>query len=202
MAKGAKVYGLTGGISTGKSTVCAYFKELGVAVIDADHISRDICQPGKAAFYKIREVFGETVLTPEGKLDREKLAQIVFSDAVKRKQLEAITHPLIMEAIRHQIETLVKEGKKNILVEAALIFEAGYEKDFDGVIVVTCTPEQQLKRCMQKRRISMTEAKKWIQTQLSLEEKEKRAMVVIDNSQTPKQTQEKVKELLQKLSWR
>lgn len=188
----AKVYGLTGGIGCGKSTVAQFFREEGIPVICADTISREITQKNQEGLKKIKEHFGKEVLNSDGSLNRKKLADIVFSDEKKRNLLEEILHPLIMKKIHEQINVFSEQGKKLILVEAALIFEEGYEKEFDGVIVVFCTREQQIKRLPK-------EFQKRIETQMPVSEKVKRATSVIDNSGSLDRTKDEVHKLLEKL---
>ncbi len=199
MAPLPKAYGLTGGISTGKSTVAQFFQKWGVTVIEADKISREICQKDKEGWKRIKEVFGESVFDPDGELNRQKLGDLVFSDAKKRKLLEAITHPLIMERARSLIRKHFDEGQPLVLVEAALLFEAGYDKEFHGIIVVTCKPEQQVKRLCQRAGIDKDKALQMIDSQMPLAQKVKRATFVIDNSGTLQQTQATTKHVFDKI---
>lgn len=199
-----KAYGLTGGIATGKSTVSSFFKALGGVVIDADLVSRKVCQKGKPAWQKIKDAFGEGVFQEDGSLDRQKLAQIVFNDLrvcdpEKRKKLEAITHPFIMEEIRSEIRKFFDQGKPIVLVEAALLFESGYDKEFDGIIVVTCKPHQQMERLLARSNISKAEAGSIIQSQMPMDEKVKKATFVIDNSGSIEHTKHAVAEVFSKI---
>lgn len=199
MAPLPKAYGLTGGISTGKSTVADFFKKRGVPVIEADLISREICQKGEEGWKRIKEVFGESVFEPDGTLNRQKLGELVFSDAKKRKLLETLTHPLIMESVRRKIRAYFDEGQPLVLVEAALLFEAGYEKEFHGMIVVTCKSEQQIKRLCDRSGMSKDKALQMIGSQMPLSEKVKRATFVIDNSGTLEETEKSAQEVFDKI---
>ena len=199
MAPYPKAYGLTGAISTGKSAVACFFKKWGVPVIEADVISRQICQKGKEGWKRIKEVFGQTVFDSHGELNRQKLGELVFSDPKKRKLLEMITHPLIMEGVRGQIRKYFDHGEPLVLVEAALLFEAGYDKEFHGMIVVTCKPEQQIERLCQRAAISPDKALQMISAQMPLSEKVKRATFVIDNSGSLEETEEAAKHVFDKI---
>ena len=199
MAPYPKAYGLTGGISTGKSTVADFFRKWGVAIIEADLISREICQKGEEGWKRIKEVFGEGVFDSSGELKRQKLAEIVFLDSKKRKLLEAITHPLIMEKARSQIRKYFDQGQPLVLVEAALLFETGYDKEFHGMIVVTCTPNQQVERLCQRAGVSKDKALQMISTQMPLSEKIKRATFIIDNSGSLEQTQKIAEQVFDKI---
>lgn len=199
MAPLPKAYGLTGGISTGKSIVAGFFRKWRVPVIEADLISREICQKGEEGWKRIKEVFGENVFDPDGTLNRQKLGELVFSDAKKRKLLETITHPLIMENVRRQIRAYFDDGQPLVLVEAALFFEAGYDKEFHGMIVVTCKPEQQIKRLCDRSGIGKDKALQMISSQMPLSEKVKRATFVIDNSGSLEQTEEAAQQVFDKI---
>ncbi|MBI3019581.1 MAG: dephospho-CoA kinase [Deltaproteobacteria bacterium] len=199
MAPLPKAYGLTGGISTGKSTVADFFRKWGVPVIEADLISREICQKGKEGWKRIKEVFGDDVFDPDGALNRQKLGEMVFSNEKKRKLLEMITHPLIMEHVRGQIREYFDQGQPLVLVEAALLFEAGYDKEFHGMMVVTCSPEQQLERLCQRAGVGQDKALQMISSQMPLSEKAKRATFVIDNSGSLEQTEEAAREVFDKI---
>ncbi len=199
MAPYPKAYGLTGGISTGKSTVAGFFRKWGVAVIEADLISREICQKGQEGWKRIKEVFGKEVFDPDETLNRKKLGELVFSDEKKRKLLETITHPLIMEQVRSQIRKYFDARQPLVLVEAALLFEAGFDKEFHGMIVVTCKSEQQLERLCQRAGMGKDKALQMIRSQMPLQEKAKRAMFVIDNSGALEQTEEASKNVFDKI---
>jgi dephospho-CoA kinase len=194
-----KAYGLTGGICSGKSTVADLFKGYGVPVLNADDISREVCQKGQSAWVEIKKIFGEGVLNNDESLNRKKLSEIVFSDPKKRQILEGIQHPLIMKRIKEEIKKLFDAGQSLVLVEAALILEAGYEKDFHGLIVVDCKSEQQIKRLCEREKISQKKALKIIEAQMPLIEKVKKATFVIDNSMTLKETKKNTEAVFNKV---
>ena len=194
-----KAYGLTGGIASGKSTVARLFQELGVPVIEADEISHALCEPGEVGAIKIREVFGNDVLDASGRVDRSKLGKIVFSDLQQRKKLEAILHPLIMEAIQKKIRGFFDSGKDLVIVSAALLMETERDKDFHGNILVSCSQDQQLQRLMDRDGVDREEALKRIKAQWSMGKKIEKATFVIDNSQSLENTRAQVKEIYEKI---
>lgn len=177
-----KVFGLTGGIACGKSTVARFFRELGVEIVDADQVARDVALPGTPGLRAIVEEFGEEVLDESGALDRKKLGSIVFNDETKRAKLEAITHPLIAAEGMRRIMALQASEPPYILYEAALLVEGGTYRNFAGLIVVTTTEDRQLKLLMERDGAGRDDALARIRSQLALSEKEKVADWVIRNT--------------------
>jgi dephospho-CoA kinase len=178
--------GLTGGIGSGKSTVARIFGDLGARVIDADVVARDLVRPGYPLLAQIAEAFGPEVLLPDGELDRARLASIIFADAEKRRALEAILHPPIMREI-DLLATAFGRAERDavVVVEAALIVEIGRAGEFDRLVVVWATPEQQLQRLMARDGFGREEAERRLAAQMPLEEKRRAAHLVVDNSGTP-----------------
>lgn len=189
------VAGLTGGIATGKSLVASMLRDEGIPVFDADQTAREIVEPGKPAWEEIVKTFGEGVLAADRTLDRAKLASIVFSDADKRKALEAITHPRIREAIAKNILDVAMKGGDIAVVDAALMIETGWAKDFAGVIVVDVPADVQLARLKARDKVAEEDAKKRIAAQMPLAEKRKHATWVIENGGTKEETRAQVKAL-------
>lgn len=176
-----KVLGLTGGIACGKSTVAKLFEELGVKVVDADRVARDVVAPGSPGLQAIVETFGEEMLMPDGSLDRRRLGGVVFSDPEKRKKLEGITHPLIAKEGLARLMALQSSDAPYLLYEAALLVEGGSHRNFPGLVVVTADPGVQLARLMERDGSTEEEARARIDAQLPLSEKEALADVVIRN---------------------
>lgn len=160
---------LTGTMASGKSTVLSLLKKAGYPVYSADEISRQLTQINQQGYQAIVLAFGKEMLSEDQTLDRVKLADIVFHDEAKRKQLEAILHPLI----RHQIQEAKQQNQTISFVEVPLLFECGWEKDFDESWLVTCSQETCIKRCMENRKMSRQAILDRIRTQMSVEEKEK-----------------------------
>ena len=175
--------GLTGSIAVGKSFVCDVFRELGCHVLDADLTAREVVEPGTEGLRRIVSEFGDGVLLPGGDLDRKKLGAIVFADENKRKLLNSIVHPLVIETQNHWIKEWVRCDPDGIaIIDAALMIESGGYKRFDKLIVVWCEPAIQLKRLMLRDDLSELEAKKRIDAQMPQVEKKSFADHLIDTS--------------------
>jgi dephospho-CoA kinase len=171
--------GLTGGIASGKTTVSAMLAERGAEVIDADHIARQVVMPGTPAWCKIRDHFGPGVLHPDGQLDRQALADIVFADKSKLALLNEITHPAIFARIADRLEA--HHGQDVVVVlDAALLIEAGLAEGVDVVVVVHSPREIQVERLAAKG-VGATDARNRIAAQLEPEKRLARADIVIDN---------------------
>ncbi len=196
------IYGLTGGIASGKSSIAQHFRTLGVPVIDADKLARDVGLPGRDALREIVGQFGNQVLREDGTLDRKTLGAIVFADAESRDALNKITHPRIAAASAQAMRALADEGEAIALYEAALIVENNLQESMQGLIVVTLPEEMQVERLMQRDGLDLDAAQERIRSQLPLADKVKVADYVIDNSGTRESTRALVLELWQKLNSR
>src|SRR5512146_309935 len=177
-----RVFRLTGAIGSGKSTVSRMFREEGLAVIDADRIAREVTIPGRPAYEAIVRAFGRGILLPNGRIDRKRLGEIVFSDPGKRSELEAVTHPEIARAIASDLYRLESEGHNVAIVEAALIFETGRRARFEAVIAVRCGRDQQVRRLAKRDGMSEEQILQRIASQMDPEEKARASEHVIDNS--------------------
>ena len=177
-----KTIGLTGGISTGKSTVADLLRQAGVPVIDADAASRWVVEPGEPALQAIVDRFGPSVLTTSGTLDRAALRAIVLADTTARRDLEAITHPAIWAAIDGWLQQQAKASAPFAVVEAALMVETGSWRRHDALLVVSSAPSLQKERLMARNHISSAEADRWLAAQLPLAEKEAVATAVVYNN--------------------
>ena len=187
--------GLTGGIASGKSVVAAILRELGFPVLDADSMSHKLMEPGQAAHDEIVQSFGVGLADSSGRIDRQKLAAIVFADPAKLAHLNAILHPRVDQIIFKQLDDWHKSGAHPaVFVEAALLIEAGMAAKLDGLVVAWCTPEQQLER-LRARGMSEDEARSRIAAQLPLEEKLKQATYTINCSGTLDETRAQVQAL-------
>ena len=184
--------GLTGGIASGKSAVAAILRELGFPVLDADSISHKLMEPGQSAHDEILLAFGADLADASGRIDRQKLASIVFADSAKLAKLNAILHPRVDQIVFNQLDEWEKSGAHAAaFVEAALLIEAGMAARLDGLVVAWSTPEQQLER-LRARGMSETEARRRIAAQLPIEEKLKRATHTINCSGTLDETRAQV----------
>ena len=175
--------GLTGTIGSGKSLAASLFKELGAFVIDADQISRDLVAPGKPAWQKIIDAFGDGVLSPDQSLNRPVLAEIVFKHDRKKKLLEEILHPeVIAEEMRVYKAIQEKEPGRVVIVDSPLVIESGHYKNMDRVVVVVADPELQIERVMKRNGFSRQDIQLRMDKQLSHEEKLKFADHRLDNN--------------------
>jgi dephospho-CoA kinase len=170
--------GVTGGIGTGKSTVCGFLRELGAEVIDADRVGKQILMPGKPAYHKVIERFGEGILAADGTVDRKALGRIIFDDSAARRDLDALTHPAIKDEVDAKFAEYATRGDCVVALEAPLLYEAGIENTVNEVWVVACGPEEQLQRVMD-RGFTREEAEARIAAQMPLHEKIRRADKVI-----------------------
>lgn len=187
--------GLTGGIGSGKSTVARMFAEQGVPVVDADQIARDVVAPGTDGLAEIRAAFGDSILAPDGSLDRKALGERVFADADARKQLEAILHPRIARASMARFAELASEGHPYAIYEAALLVENGSHRMMSALIVVTASEATQLARVQARDGLSEAEARARMAAQLPLEEKVRVADYVIENDGDVEDTRARAREV-------
>jgi dephospho-CoA kinase len=198
VARGLKVLGLTGGIGSGKSTVAAMFAARGVPVIDADQLAREVVAPGRPALAEIAVAWPGAV-GPDGALDRERMGHIVFNDPAARRRLEAITHPRIQELGAARLAELAAAGHPLAIYEASLLVEANRHGHFDGVIVVTVSPETQLARVLARGGLTRAQAEARIAAQAPIADKLRVATHVIDNDGDRAATEAQVDELLASL---
>lgn len=196
--------GLTGGIASGKSTVASILLSLGIDVIDADKIAREVVEPGKPAWVQIRREFGSEVLLGDGRLNRPALGRIVFGDHEKRRKLNRITHPEIHKEMAFQSLKLFLRGRQFVVVDVPLLYETKTMLRFvHKVIVVKCTPAQQVERLMSRNGFTEEEARKRIESQLPLEQKCGLADFIIDNTGDPDTVRAQVEDVVRQLrgSW-
>ena len=184
---------LTGGIATGKSTAAKIFATLGFEMIDADKVGHEVLD---AQSLKIAEMFGADIVS-NGKVDRKALGAIVFASKTKRESLEALLHPLIYNEIEKRA-SILDAKKKVYLVDIPLFFE-GSRYPIEKVLLVYTPQDLQLKRLMQRDASTEAEAKQRIESQLSIEEKVKKARYVIDNSATLTDLEKECKRVAQEI---
>jgi len=191
--------GLTGGIASGKSAVAAMLRERGFAVLDADALAHRLIEPGQPAYDEVLREFGPSIAGTDGRIDRNKLGALVFADRAKLDRLNAIVHPRVREAMLRQLDEWQRGGTRDAaFVEAALIVEAGFHQNLDGLVVAWCTPEQQLARLL-ARGLTEAEARRRIAAQLPVTEKLLFATEKIDCSHSIEETRRQVEALAAKL---
>lgn len=188
------VIGLTGGIASGKSTVSAYLKQKGIPVFDADGAAWEVEKAGSPCLEALVRSFGPEILTPAGELDRKKMAGRAFHDPAVLRQLNAIVH----RAIEEKRDAFLEEHEKDpvVVLDAPLLLECGWEKAADTVWLVYLPEEEQIRRAMLRSGMTREEVKDRIRKQLSLEEKKKRAQVILDNRGTLEDLYDQVEKAL------
>lgn len=175
------IIGLTGGIACGKTTASDFFADHGIEIIDADLVAREVVQPGQPALEEITKAFGSSVLQADGALDRAKMRKLIFAQADKRAQLEAILHPLIRQRMADQ---LAKCEGHYAIYSVPLLVESGLNKLADRVLVIDVEEAVQLERLLSRDGITLSQAKAMIAAQLSREDRNRAADDIIDNSGT------------------
>ncbi len=194
-----RVFGLTGGIGSGKSSVAALLRERGVPVVDADELSREVVAPGSPGLAQVAEAFGAEVLAPDGTLDRPRLGARVFKDSAERQRLDAIVHPLVRKLSQERFAALEQAGVTLAGYDVPLLFEAGLEQLLRPVVVVAVSEATQLSRVMARDGLSEEAARSRMAAQWPLSEKRARADHVIDNDGSPAELALKVDALLRQL---
>ncbi len=179
------LFGLTGGIASGKSSVARIWRELGLPIIDADVLAREVVLPGAPALADIRAEFGDTVIAADGTLDRKALAAIIFADDAKRKRLNQLTHPRITALSLLRASELAATGEPLACYEAALIVENGMADAFRPLVVVTASPENQVHRAALRDGASEEDSRARVVAQTPLADKVKVADIVVDNDGGP-----------------
>lgn len=191
--------GLTGSIAVGKTFVDNVFRELGVPVLDADQVARDVVEPGTVGLQRVVEEFGDSVVQG-GKLDRARLGSIVFNDEEKRLKLNSIIHPLVFEAQDAWLKQRETERARVAIVDAALMIESGGYKRFDKLIVVWCERDLQLQRLMRRDGLSREDAERRIASQMPQDKKKSYADHLIDTSGDFDATRRQVADVFAELS--
>jgi dephospho-CoA kinase len=194
-----KLIGLTGGVGSGKSTVAEILRELGAVVVDADEASHAVYEPGTPGFEAVVGEFGDFYVRG-GRIDRQRLGELVFKDAASRRRLNAIVHPLVREWMAARTAEAVERGAEVVIQDVPLLFENGLEPLYSSVVLVYVPEEMQLERLVLGRGFTSERARAVIGTQVPIEEKRRRAHIVIDNSGTPEQTRAQVEQLWARLA--
>ena len=200
-----KLIGLTGGVGSGKSTVAAMLRELGAPVVDADEATHAVYEPGTPGFDAVASEFGDYYVR-DGRIDRERLGELVFKDAASRRRLNAIVHPLVRDWMSARTAEAADRGAEIVVQEVPLLFENGLEPLYSSVVLVYVPEAVQLERLIapttatfRGRGFTPERARAVIATQVPIEEKRRRVHHVIDNSGSLEQTRKQVEELWAKL---
>jgi dephospho-CoA kinase len=192
-----KIIGITGGIGSGKSTVTGFLQDRGYPVVDADLIARKIVEPGSTTLVRLEARFGKGILKENGELDRKKLADLAFSSAANKVDLDKITHGAIFDEIHRQIETLrVQRNPRLVFVDAALMIETGLYKKMDEVWLVTAKETLRVKRVATRDQLDDAQVKQRIRMQMSDQQKAPHALHLIDNSGTKDELYQKLEKIM------
>lgn len=191
--------GLTGGIACGKSIVAAMLADRGAQIIDADLISREVVEPGSLGLEQVLRHFGPDILRPDGSLDRSKLGERIFANPKERAALNEILHPLIIAEIQRRMQLAAAENPDKLVVaDVPLLYESGMEELFEEVMVVYAPPPLQTERLMKRNGLTREEAERRIASQMPIEQKAKRADILIRNDGTLEQTKLQLAEFWRK----
>ena len=176
------VIGLTGGIGTGKSEVAQLLRALGARIVDADLVGHEAYKPNTESWREVVKAFGEDVLQPNGEIDRRKLSAIVFSDSQQLARLNGIMHPRMARMVAEELDRLRGQSVSVAVVEAALLFEAGWDALVDEVWVTDSPVESVIERLQARNGFSAQEVLKRVDSQMDRSERLAMAQVVVDNS--------------------
>ncbi|HZR64502.1 MAG TPA: dephospho-CoA kinase [Terriglobales bacterium] len=197
--------GLTGGIATGKSSVGKMFAELGVHTIDADEIAHDLMRPGEKVYDEVLRRFGQEVLNPDKTVNRTRLAELAFDQKRPRiYELNSIVHPGVIQRYEKWMDEIAeREPDAIVMLEAALLLEAGLRRRFDRVIVVSCKPQQRIDRWEKRLQVDSDTARREVTRRMMAqapdEAKIQAADFVIDNSGSVEDTRKQVKKIYESL---
>jgi dephospho-CoA kinase len=193
--------GLTGGIATGKSTAGQMFVEHGCHLIDSDRITHQLFEPGQSVHNAVVEEFGKRIVAPDGTIDRRVLGEIVFkADPEARLKLNRLVHPAVIQRQQEWLNEMQQKDPDGVaIVDAALMIEVGTYKNYDKVIVVTCSPEIQKRRLLERSGLKEDEIDARIHSQMPMSEKVKYADFVIDSSGDLADTRRQVTEITARL---
>lgn len=197
----ARIIGITGGIASGKSTVTEFLRQQGYQVIDADQVVHELQEPGGRLYQALLSTFGPAILQEDGRLDRPKLGAMIFGNPDLLAQSSQLQNEIIREELAGRRD-LLAEMEDIFFMDLPLLFELQYADWFDQIWLVDVTEETQLSRLMTRNGLSQEEAGKRIAAQLSLQEKRKRADVLIDNNGSLEETRQQLRDALQKLERR
>jgi dephospho-CoA kinase len=186
--------GLTGGLASGKSFVGHSLADLGCFLVQADELGRQVLEQGGETYHAVVEAFGAGILDENGKIDRKRLARMVFANPDELAKLNALVHPRVKERERALVAEFGREHPDGIAVtEAAILVETGSYKDYDRLIVAACRPEQQIERSMERDGASREDVLNRLRRQMPLEDKVKYADFVIDTSGSKEDTLQQVR---------
>jgi dephospho-CoA kinase len=177
------IAGLTGGIASGKSTVSAFLEDAGAVIVDADKIARDVVQKDRPAWREIVGAFGRSILLPDGEINRTLLGEIIFNDPDRKQVLNRIVHPRVISETAARLAEIEKNHPGAVVIlDVPLLIESGMDTGLSDIIVVYVPEPVQIERLKERDALTQDQALSRIRSQMPIEEKKKRATIVIDNS--------------------
>jgi dephospho-CoA kinase len=192
--------GVTGGVASGKTTVCRIFEKEGAHLIDADRIARELVQPYSPASRELARTFGKEILQKDGTIDRKRLADIAFSDSRQRRLLNEILHPRIKKEMGKRARQIRRKDPEAIVIfDVPLLVETGFHREMDSVVVITSKKAQQIERLRKRAGMNEEETRKIIASQMDIREKVNVADFVIRNEGSIAETRRRAREVFQEL---
>ena len=190
------IIGLTGGIGTGKTEALNILRGLGGSTIEADLLAHQLYAPGQNAWHDIVSTFGRSILTTKQQINRDKLGEIVFTDTEKLRKLNQIVHPRMLLLLKELINQHKMSGTKFLVIEAAILVEAGWDEIVDSVWVIEASKEAVIQRLEKKKKLTRLQIAQRIAIQISETERRKSADVVIKNNGTKSELASQIAQLL------
>ena len=193
--------GLTGGIGSGKSTASRYFESLGAFVLDADDEAKNLIMSNETVQHELISEFGTDIIDGTGRVNKKKLARIAFQDEDHQQRLNSVVHPYIFNLIDKEFNRVLNDKKHGVfIVDAALIYETGFDAHLDYVIVVTAHLKNRMERALGRETLSREEILKRVGFQWPEEEKVNMADFVVHNDGTEAELQKNIESLIKKLT--
>ena len=192
--------GLTGGIGSGKSTASKFFEKLGAFIFDADKEAKNLLEKNEIVQHEVISEFGTDIINTTGKVDKNKLARVAFQDVDHQRRLNSVVHPYIYDLIDKTFDKILSDGKHAVfIIDAAMIYESGYDIHLDYIIVITAQLKNRMERALARKTLTREEILKRIEFQWPEEEKVGMADFVIHNDGSEKELNDNIKSLIKKL---
>ena len=192
--------GLTGGIGSGKSTASKFFEKLGAFILDADKEAKNLLEKNEIVQHEVISEFGTDIINTTGKVDKNKLARVAFQDVDHQRSLNSVVHPYIYDLIDKTFDKILSDGKHAVfIIDAAMIYESGYDIHLDYIIVITAQLKNRMERALARKILTREEILKRIEFQWPEEEKVGMADFVIHNDGSEKELNDNIKSIIKKL---
>jgi|TARA_B100001964_G_scaffold129941_1_gene143656 dephospho-CoA kinase len=192
--------GLTGGIGSGKSTASKFFEKLGAFILDADKEAKNLLEKNEIVQHEVISEFGTDIINTTGKVDKNKLARVAFQDVDHQRRLNSVVHPYIYDLIDKTFDKVLNDGKYAVfIIDAAMIYESGYDIHLDYIIVITAQLKNRMERALARKTLTREEILKRIEFQWPEEEKVEMADFVIHNDGSEKELNDNIKSIIKKL---